>query len=48
MTGFDGYHAGPGREGAGTETRPDERVLALRAHIRAVLRSLMPATQPAC
>ncbi|WP_156389685.1 hypothetical protein [Methylobacterium sp. Leaf89] len=48
MSGFDGYLAGPGSERAGTETLPDERVLALRAHLRAVLRSLMSAIQPAC
>jgi len=48
MTVFDGYLAVPESETAGAERLPDEQVLALRAHIRTVLRSLVAATQPAC
>jgi hypothetical protein len=48
MTVFDGYLAVSESEAAGAETPPDEQVLALRAHIRTVLRSLVTATLPAC
>lgn len=48
MTVFDGDLVGPESETAGAATLPDDQVLALRAHIRTVLRSLVAATLPAC